>query len=76
MFENGRGGQDREVRGAPAGAASVQPPQDVTSLLRAHGGDGALTSSAQAAGSWPRCGAGRRRSTSGTSPRRSAVVAT
>ena len=39
MFENGRGGQDREVRGAPAGAASVQSPQDVASLLRAHGGD-------------------------------------
>ena len=39
MFENGRGGQDREARETPAGAGSVHPPQDVASLVRAHGGD-------------------------------------
>lgn len=39
MFEHGRGGQDRDDHDAPAGAPSVQPPQDVAALLRAHGGD-------------------------------------
>lgn len=39
MFENERRGHDRGARETPAGAASVQPPQDVVTVLRAHGGD-------------------------------------